>query len=118
MYKKISSDSVNAFLNKQPFNKENMSVVKGSGYDDCRWYLLLHGNVIAKMKHDGSIYISTCGWHTRTTLERLNCLLYTLGSGMRIRTKNYEPYISLSDGTKLPWTDNIMVKYNTYMIWK
>ena len=116
--KKISQDSVNAFLNKRPFYRENMAVASASSINDDRWYLMLHGNVIAKMKEDGSIYISTCGWHTRTTLERLNCLLYMLGSNTRIRMKNFEPYIALSDGTKLPWADNIMVRYNTYMIWK
>ena len=46
MYKKISQDSVNAFLNKETFNRENMVVSKGvREYDDC-WYLMLFGNTI------------------------------------------------------------------------
>jgi hypothetical protein len=106
--KKISQDSVDAFLNKQLFKRENMRVVSGGG----EWYLLLHGNVIAKMASDGTITISTCGWHTRTTLERLNCLLYTLGKKSRIRIRKGEPYLETERGL-VPWFDGSIVRHNT-----
>jgi hypothetical protein len=110
MYKKISQDSVNAFLNKETFNRENMAVSKGvREYDDC-WYLMLFGNTIAKMLPDGTIFISTCGWHTRTTQERLNCLLYTLGSTSRLRIRKFEPFLETQHGL-LPWADDFMVRY-------
>jgi hypothetical protein len=76
------------------------------------FYLLLHGNAIAKMLPDGTITISTCGWHTRTTLERLNCLLYTLGKKARIRLRKFEPYLETERGL-VPWFDGSIVKYNT-----
>jgi hypothetical protein len=104
--KKISQDSVNAFLNKKTFNKDNMRVVSGGG----EWYLLLHGNAIAKMLPDGTITLSTCGWHTRTTLERLNCLLYMLGSLSRLRIRKFEPFLETKHGL-LPWADGFMVRY-------
>jgi hypothetical protein len=108
MYKKISQDSVDAFLNKQLFKRENMRVVSGGG----EWYLLLFGNSIAKMLPDGTITISTCGWHTRTTFDRLNCLLYTLGSLSRLRIRKFEPFLETKHGL-LPWADNLMVRYKT-----
>jgi hypothetical protein len=109
MYKKISQDSVNAFLNKETFSRENMMVGRGP---ESSWYLMLHGNAIAKMASDGTITISTCGWHTRTTLERLNCLLYTLGKKARIRLRKFEPYLETERGL-VPWFDGSIVKYNT-----
>ena len=109
MYKKISQDSVNAFLNKETFNRENMMVGRGP---ESSWYLMLHGNAIAKMASDGTIYVSTCGWHTRTTLERLNCLLYTLGSTCRLRMKKFEPFLETKHGL-LNWHDDFVVRYNT-----
>jgi hypothetical protein len=115
MYKKISQDSVNAFLNKETFSRENMVVTSGSNENDNRWYLMLHGNAIAKMASDGTITISTCGWHTRTTLERLNCLLYTLGKKSRIRLRKFEPYLETERGL-VPWFDGSIVKYNTNTI--
>jgi hypothetical protein len=106
MYKNISHDSVDAFLNKKLFKRENMQVVSGGG----EWYLLLHGNSIAKMLPDGTITMSTCGWHTRTTQERLNCLLYTLGSKSRFRIRKFEPFLETQHGL-LPWADDFMVRY-------
>lgn len=38
---------------------------------------LLHNNVIATLFED-SIYLSTCGWNTPTTLSRLNAILHKL----------------------------------------
>jgi hypothetical protein len=105
MYRKISQDSVNAFLNKELFSRENMRVVSGNG----EWYLLLHGNIIAKMFSDSTIIISTCGWHTRTTIERLNCLLYTLGSESRLRIRKGKALWETS-GRLLPWDDNLIVR--------
>jgi hypothetical protein len=108
MYKKISQDSVDAFLNKKTFSRENMTVI----YNECDiLYLLLHGNPIAKMLPDGTIYVSTCGWYTRTTMERLNCLLYTLGSSSRLRIRKFEPYLETERGL-VPWFDGSIVRYS------
>jgi hypothetical protein len=110
MYKKISQDSVNAFLNKETFSRENMAVSKGVRELDNCWYLTLYGNIIAKMLPDGTMFISTCGWHTRTTQERLNCLLYTLGSESRLRIRKGKALWETS-GCLLPWADDFMVRY-------
>jgi hypothetical protein len=110
MYKKISQDSVDAFLNKQLFKRENMEVVCGGISSGDIWYLLLHGNRIAKMLPDGTITLYTCGWHTRTTLERLNCLLYTLGKKSRLRIRKGAPYLE-TNCSLTPWFDGYIVAY-------
>lgn len=61
--RKITKATVNAFLNRETLIMDN-TVSTG---DDLR----LHRNKIAEHRADG-IYITTCGWETRTTFERLN----------------------------------------------
>lgn len=84
MAKKITMDSVQTFITGKPFRRENMSVnINDSG----TVYLRLHGNAIATRMSDGKVYINTCGWFTKTTKERLNYLLYTIGSDLKITQK-------------------------------
>lgn len=61
--RKITKATVNAFLNRETLSTGN-TVSTG---DDLR----LHRNKIAEHRADG-IYITTAGWETKTTLERLN----------------------------------------------
>ena len=90
MAKKITMDSVHAFIDGKPFNRENMSVTIS---DNNTVHLRLHGNAIATRMSDGKVYINTCGWFTNTTKERLNYLLYTLNSALVIRQKNWSWYL-------------------------
>lgn len=39
----------------------------------------LHGNCIARTTQDGQVQISTAGWNTLTTRERLNGILHAVG---------------------------------------
>ena len=68
---KITRDAVRAFRNGNDFKRGNTQV-KTYAHSNYR-ELLLHGNVIADMNEDG-LYISSCGWETATTKERLNGL--------------------------------------------
>jgi tRNA(Met) C34 N-acetyltransferase TmcA len=91
MSNKITFDSVDAFLTRRPFRRENMMVI----YDESETlHLLLFGNSIAKMKHDGTIYISTQGWETRTTLMRLREVLRRVSPESRLYTKRYVLYFN------------------------
>jgi hypothetical protein len=63
-----------AFLNKQPFRMSNTQVMLESSASGPVAVLLLHDNEIAKLYPDGDLQITTCGWTTRTTLDRLNAL--------------------------------------------
>ena len=102
MAKKITMDSVDAFLTDKEFRRENMEVNTNGDVT----YLRLWGNTIATKTNDGRVYIDTCGWHTVTTKERLNYLLdnYNLP---RIYQKNWLWYIGSS-----PWNGGKTCVYN------
>lgn len=69
--RKITSESVNAFLSETNFSKGNMTVINTGVTVEYR----LHGNMIAyKMLGGNKIHIQNCGWFSNTTKERLNAL--------------------------------------------
>jgi hypothetical protein len=68
--RKITEESIDAFYKRKRFKKQNTEVHVG----DFTTMLRLHGNTIAILHENGDLDISTCGWHTNTTIERLNGL--------------------------------------------
>ena len=68
--RKITEDAIRAFRNDQNFKRGNTEV----RILDNSSQLLLHGNVIAEYSADGALWISSAGWETTTTKERLNGL--------------------------------------------
>lgn len=68
--RKITQESVNAFINGEKFSKSNMQVVIPSEYQKYT-ILRLHGNNIARRLWQ-TIEISNAGWFSTTTKERLN----------------------------------------------
>tara|TARA_E500000318_G_C3515092_1_gene193995 strand:- start:107 stop:403 length:297 start_codon:yes stop_codon:yes gene_type:complete len=64
----------------------NTSTFEGNVY--------LHGNRIAQMHADGTVYMSLAGWNTPTTRERLNGIAEILGIKARFSQKNFEPYFN------------------------
>ena len=68
--RKITEESINAFYNNTPFKKGNTEIEVLSEYTVMK----LHGNSIAFKYNDnkGTIKITTTGWQTNTTKERLN----------------------------------------------
>ena len=67
MAKKITMDSVHAFIAGKPFKRENMDVEIDH---NNTVYLKLWGNIIAlRSKDDGKVYIRNCGWETKTTKD-------------------------------------------------
>lgn len=83
--RKITIDSVNAFLNRQTFKRQNMEV---TSFDNS-FYLKLHGNTIAVLHGDGTLMITDAGWQTNTTKERLNGL-----PNVNIHQKNFVWYLN------------------------
>lgn len=67
--RKITEQSVKAFMNDRNFKSGNTEVVATT----CGTFskLFLHGNKIAR-KYGDNVYISSAGWQTVTTKERLN----------------------------------------------
>lgn len=72
MSRKITDESVEAFLNATPFKKANMQIEVLSNVT----VMYLHGNAIAYLYNDPkkTLSITTCGWSSNTTKERLNAL--------------------------------------------
>ena len=85
MSKKITQESVSAFLDCRPFKKSNMEVLR----EGTIYYLKLFGNKIAAIEGDGRLWISNAGWDTKTTKERLNGL-----PGVSIQQKKGEWYLN------------------------
>jgi len=74
--KKITRDAVNAFRNNEDFSRGNMTVIPGANLGVA---MFLHGNCIAVRQEDGTLYVTSAGWETVTTKERLNGLLHAEG---------------------------------------
>ena len=67
--RKITEEAIEAFMNNKRFKKKNTEVYKG----EFTTLLILFGNTIAYHHQDsGDIEITTCGWKSRTTIERLS----------------------------------------------
>jgi hypothetical protein len=82
--RKITEESINAFLNRTKFKKQNMEVTI---YNDkaCLW---LHGNCIATLENN-ELFITNCGWESNTTKERLNGL-----PNVSIYQKNFQWFLN------------------------
>jgi len=70
--RKITKDSVQAFMNAEKFSKQNMVVEVLPNVT----ILKLHNNAIAYRYNDPerTLSITNCGWFSITTKERLNGL--------------------------------------------
>jgi len=85
--KKITEQSINAFLNAENFNKANTSVEVLPNVT----ILKLHNNPIAFKYNDPNetLSITNCGWFSNTTKERLNGL-----PNVKINQKNFEWFLN------------------------
>ena len=92
MSRKITKESVAAFLDGRKFNKGNMSVEVDGEFTKLK----LHGNTIATIDKLGVLSISNAGWASNTTKERLNGL-----PNVNIQQKNWNWYLNGNewDGT-------------------
>ena len=87
--KKITNDSVNAFMKDEKFSQSNMLVEVLPEFTVLKY----HGNSIAYKYPKGRISITNCGWETTTTKERLNGVLYKAGKNYSINQKNWVWYL-------------------------
>lgn len=68
--RKITKESIQAFYNRKPFKKSNMIVEN----KEEKTYLKLFGNIIAIIDEANELFITTAGWNSVTTRDRLNGL--------------------------------------------
>ena len=97
--RKITKESIKAFYNREPFKKSNMIVENKEG----KTYLKLFDNVIAILDEANELYITTAGWNSVTTRERLNGL-----SEIRLGTKKEQLYLN-----NIPW-DGKLINIRNY----
>lgn len=84
--RQITKDSINAFNWGFTFSRQNTKVVVYSYVIKLK----LHGNTIAiKDRITNEVKISTCGWFSNTTKERLNGL-----PNVNIYQKNFIWYLN------------------------
>lgn len=83
--RKITKESVDAFINGRYLKKSNMEVTVGRK-------MYLHGNCIARIEPEGNVntlYISNWGWSSNTTKERLNWIPW-----VSVTQKNFVWYLN------------------------
>ncbi len=85
--RKITKDSINAFMNAKEFKRDNTQVEVLPNVT----VLKLHNNAIAYRYNDPerTLTISNCGWFTPTTKERLNAL-----PNVNIYQKNFKWFLN------------------------
>lgn len=99
--RQITKDSVEAFKNSTAFKSSNTKVE----VRNKEVFFYLFDNMIAHkgIEKDGTpfLFITTCGWQTTTTKERLNGILSTYNLP-KIYQKNWVWYIGneVLNGTK------------------
>ena len=95
--KGITFDSSMALLRNEYFKRSNTKVLR---YIDNVVALFLHDNRIATYDIDNKkLLISSCGWHSNTTKERLNGILETFNIKAKIYQKNFAWFISYKNKT-------------------
>ena len=82
--RKITENAIAAFNKSEKFNSGNTEVENNNGIVT----LYLHGNAIA-VNNNGNLRITTAGWNTPTTKERLNGL-----SGVNVYQKNKKLFLN------------------------
>jgi len=91
--RKVTTQSIEAFKNNVSFKSQNMKIEVRNN----ETFMYLHNNMIAhKYDNNTKLFISTCGWESNTTKERLNGLLY-LYSLPRISQKSFIWYLDNSE---------------------
>ena len=91
--RKITLNTVNAFVSHSNFSQANTVVSGGHVY--------LHGNLIARKLNNTQIQINFCHWVTSTTADRINAIVsYCTNDKIKVGIKQGEPELRYADGTK------------------
>lgn len=86
---KISKDAAQAFLEGEPFERQNTEVmVRPSGQVE----MYLHDNRIAwRHQRSGRVHMSLAGWPTVTTKSRLNAICSRVRGRQMFSTRKHVP---------------------------
>ena len=101
--RKITQCAIDAFIEQHNFNSGNTKVVRINDGTNIKTELLLHNELIA-YEINGNTYISSQGWETSTTRERLNGLLSELDGG-RVYIRDFNMFYEDSQKITSPLQD-------------
>lgn len=99
--RKIETQMNQAIQNEIDWQKDNTKVVNEEGVS----LVYLYNNLIA-MVGDTWLELFDAGYQTATTKSRLNAILSAHGNGERIYQKDYQWFLSTSNGD-IEFNDNI-----------
>lgn len=84
--RKITREAISSLIAHRAFKKSNTEVrIEPNGDAE----LFLHNNHIATYTADDSLFITSAGWQTNTTKERLNAL-----PNVHIYQRNFDWYLN------------------------
>jgi hypothetical protein len=99
--RKIESQMNNAILNEKDWKSTNTQVINIDGVS----FVYLYNNLIA-MVADTFLELFDGGYQTVTTKSRLNAILSAHGNGERVYSKNFNWFVSTTDG-EVPFNNGI-----------
>lgn len=114
--RKITEDSVNAFIAGRPMSKGNMSVtLESAGFGEPDLVVMrLHGNLIASRPVERGLYdtkLSNAGWWSNTTKERLHALLIAITNEWRLCSVQGEWVLwSSKHGEEKPFNGEVTIR--------
>jgi hypothetical protein len=101
MPRQIERQMNDAILNSKDWSKDNTQVINIEGVS----FVYLYSNLIA-MVADTWLELFDAGYQTNTTKSRLNAILSAHGNGEYVYQKNFNWFISTSNG-EVPFNGNI-----------
>lgn len=97
--RKIEREMIEAIKNSKPYKNDNTEVYL---LEDRAIQVYLHNNLIAEIK-GSTLYLSDCGYQTKTTKSRLNAILDYFNIQSTVYSKNYQWYLG-NIGSNEVWT--------------
>lgn len=107
--RKITQEATQAFFEGKNFNKQNTAVEYLLQPHAETTELFLHSNLIARFNlRSRELMVTSAGWLTNTTKERLNGILSKFGFG--IFQKKGEWFLSDKKGAVVPFVDGMTLE--------
>jgi hypothetical protein len=103
--RQITRDATNAFYNGSPFKRDNTEITL---YGTVIQLELHRHNIATYYTLENKIQISSCGWYTTTTKERLNGVLARLNMHIKQTKGVWRVYDSRGDS--VPFKDGMTIK--------
>ena len=83
--------------------------------EDDNWVTVtLHSTAVVLLDRTNNIvYLTSGGWHTVTTKQRINQASREYNLGLHVYQKNWDWYVALPGGDTVDFTDNMAIDLTT-----